>query len=79
MRNILSGNGLVYNPGERVLGTTTPLYAGLLSLAALPTGGAQAPFPSLALGINALADGLTCILLFRLGRRLGFGPLPLSA
>jgi hypothetical protein len=72
MRNILSGNGLVYNPGERVLGTTTPLYAGLLSLAALPTGGAQAPFPSLALGINALADGLTCILLFRLGRRLGF-------
>ncbi len=28
-QNILEGHGLVYNPGERVLGTTTPLYAGL--------------------------------------------------
>ena len=71
-RNILSGNGFVYNPGERVLGTTTPLYTGLLALAALPTGGAQAPFPVLAMSINALADGLTCLLLLRLGRRLGF-------
>jgi hypothetical protein len=25
-RNLISGLGLVYNPGERVLGTTTPLY-----------------------------------------------------
>jgi hypothetical protein len=71
-RNILSGNGFLYNPGERVLGTTTPLYAGLLALAALPAGSAQAPFPLLAMGINALADGLTCVLLFHLGRRLGF-------
>jgi len=71
-RNLLSGNGMVYNPGERVLGTTTPFYTGLLSLAALPAGGPQAPFPLLAMGINALADGLTCLLLFRLGRRLGF-------
>ncbi|MBN1902939.1 hypothetical protein JW926_16570 [Candidatus Sumerlaeota bacterium] len=26
-RNLISGMGLVYNPGEKVLGTTTPLYA----------------------------------------------------
>jgi hypothetical protein len=29
-RNIASGNGFSYNPGERVLGTTTPLYAVIL-------------------------------------------------
>ncbi len=78
-RNILSGNGFVYNPGEHVLGTTTPFYTGLLALAALPTGGAQAPFPALAIGINALADGLTCLLLFHLGKRLGFAWAGLGA
>jgi hypothetical protein len=31
--NLATGQGFVYNPGERVLGTTTPLYAGLLALA----------------------------------------------
>ena len=72
-RNLLSGEGFVYNPGERVLGTTTPLYTGLMALSALPTGGVNAPYPSLAWLINALADGLTCILLFTMGRRLGFG------
>ena len=25
-RNIASGQGFVFNPGERLLGTTTPLY-----------------------------------------------------
>ena len=25
-RNLLSGEGFVYNPGQRVMGTTTPLY-----------------------------------------------------
>jgi hypothetical protein len=55
------------------LGTTTPLYTGLLALAALPTGGTSAPYPSLAWLTNALADGLTCLLLFAIGRRLGYG------
>lgn len=31
--NLASGNGFVFNPGERVLGTTTPLFALLLALA----------------------------------------------
>ena len=65
------GEGFVYNPGERVLGTTTPLYTGLMALAALPTGGTSAPYPSLAWLINALADGLTCLLLVRNGSSSG--------
>src|SRR5712691_4850324 len=32
--NIAAGHGFVYNPGERVLGSTTPLYTLLLALAA---------------------------------------------
>ncbi len=35
-RNLVRGTGFVYNPGERVLGTTTPLYT--LVLAALAAG-----------------------------------------
>ncbi|MDD5468932.1 MAG: hypothetical protein PHS96_14105 [Anaerolineales bacterium] len=71
-RNIVAGNGFVYNPGEHVLGTTTPLYTLLLSLCSLPLGGEQAPFPEMAQVINALADGLTCLILLRLGMRLGY-------
>ena len=32
VENIASGKGFVYNQGERVLGTTTPLYTLLLAL-----------------------------------------------
>ncbi len=71
VRNILAGNGFVYNPGEPVLGTTTPLYTFLLTVLGLFSGGPQAPFPEIALVVNSLADGVTCILLFLLGRRLG--------
>ncbi|MBN1439657.1 MAG: hypothetical protein JW929_09630 [Anaerolineales bacterium] len=66
-RNLLEGEGPVFNPGQRVLGTTTPLYMGLLAAAAAPLGGAGAPFPEIALMINALADALTCLLLIRIG------------
>jgi len=69
-RNILAGNGFVYNPGERVLGTTTPLYTVLLVMLGFITGGTQAPFPLLSLLVNALCDALTCLLLLRLGRKL---------
>jgi hypothetical protein len=70
-QNLLQGQGLVFNPGERVLGTTTPAYAIVLAGAGLLAGGAQANFPLLSLLINALADGLTCWLLPRLGDKLG--------
>jgi len=69
-RNILAGNGFVYNPGEHVLGTTTPLYTILLVILGFFTGGTQAPFPLLSLIVNALFDALTCLLLLRLGREL---------
>jgi arabinofuranosyltransferase len=69
-RNLLAGEGPVFNPGERVLGTTTPLYMGVLAVFALPSGGAAAPFPEIALLINVLADALTCLLLIRIGSAL---------
>lgn len=69
-RNILAGKGFVYNPGEHVLGTTTPFYTLLLSMIAIPLGGADANFPQLSLVLNAAVDGLNCYLLFRLGEKL---------
>jgi hypothetical protein len=70
-RHILAGDGMVYNPGEPVLGTTTPLYAGVMAFLGLFTGGANAPFPIIAMGANAIFDALTCLLLLKLGERLG--------
>jgi hypothetical protein len=69
-RNLVEGNGPVFNPGQPVLGTTTPLYMGLLAAAALPFGGGDAPFPEIALAVNALADALACLLLIRIGSSL---------
>ena len=70
-RNLLAGQGFVYNPGEAVLGTTTPLYTLMMAGLGALSGGPQAPFPYLALGVNALADAATCLFLWSLGRRLG--------
>ena len=71
-RNILAGEGFVYNPGEQVLGTTTPLYTlTMVALGAL-SGGTQANFPVIALVFNALADALTALLLWKLGQNLGY-------
>ncbi len=69
-RNLLAGNGFVYNAGERVQGTTTPLYTLLIAGLGAGTGGTQAPFPELALAVNTLADAGTALLLYRLGKRL---------
>ena len=70
-RNLVSGNGFVFNPGEYVQGTTTPLYTLLMAGLALPLGGTAAPFPVIALVVNALADAATCLLLWQIGKRLG--------
>ena len=69
-RNILAGNGFVYNPGEAVLGTTTPLYTLLMVFLGFFTGGTHAPFPVLAWLVNSLADGFTAILLWQIGKKL---------
>lgn len=71
-QNLLQGEGLVYNPGEHVLGITTPTYALVLAAVALVSGGSRAEFPLLALLINAVLDGVTCWLLPKLGERLGY-------
>jgi hypothetical protein len=67
-RNILEGLGFVYNAGERVLGTTTPLYTLLMAALAGLTGWRE--FPWLALIVNALADSVTCLLLIRIGEKI---------
>jgi len=70
-RNLLAGEGFVYNPGARVMGTTTPLYTLLMAGLGAVAGGTRADFPGLALGVNALADAATALLLWRCGARLG--------
>lgn len=72
-RNLVHGAGLVYNAGERVLGTTTPVYA--LLMAALSLISRSENYPILALITNALADGASTYLLYHLGRRLSNSPL----
>ncbi|MCW3099703.1 MAG: hypothetical protein JWL77_5321 [Chthonomonadaceae bacterium] len=65
--NLAHGQGLVFNPGEHVLGTTTPLYT--LFLAAVSWLG----LPAALLGklVNILADAGLCLLIYRLLRGLG--------
>lgn len=67
-RNILAGDGFVYNPGEAVMGTTTPLYTLLMVALGTVSGGVHAPFAVLALSVNAAADALTVLLLWLIGR-----------
>ncbi|HVP29663.1 MAG TPA: hypothetical protein VMW35_10945 [Myxococcota bacterium] len=66
-RNLLNGSGLVYNPGQAVLGTSTPLYA---FAPAAVTWATQLDIPTASLWINALADGLVTYLLYRLARQM---------
>lgn len=67
-RNLLSGTGFVFNAGQHVLGTTTPLYTLLLTGLAGITRSQN--YPWLALLVNALADAATCWLLIALGEKL---------
>jgi hypothetical protein len=66
-RNLARGLGFVYNPGEAVLGTTTPLYT-LLMAAAYGLG--LHSLPAVAVVVNALADAATVALLYAMGLRL---------
>lgn len=68
-QNILAGEGFVYNPGEPIMGTTTPLYTFVMVVLGAVSGGTNAPFPEIAMLVNAIADGLTVALLFLLGKQ----------
>lgn len=65
--NVAGGHGFVYNPGERVLGTTTPLYTLYLALASWL--GANPIMAGKA--ANILADGVSTYLIASLLARLG--------
>src|ERR1700686_5368763 len=70
-RNLAEGLGLVYNPGEWVLGTTAPLWALLLA------GGYRLGFtdlPWLATLVSAVCDAATAMLLVTFGLRMGWRP-----
>ena len=71
-RNLADGLGLVYNPGEWVLGTTTPLWAVLLA-GFYRLGAVDLPWTAALL--SALFDAITAGLLVLAARRLGWSPL----
>jgi hypothetical protein len=60
--NLAAGHGFVYNTGERVLGTTTPLFTLLL----LPFALAGLPLQAVAYALALAADLLVCLFLYRL-------------
>src|SRR5439155_10089841 len=64
--HIAQGMGFIYNTGERILGTTTPLYT--LLLAGAKSAGADLINTSLA--INIAADVLTLVLVYQIGKYL---------
>jgi len=73
-RNLGEGHAFVFNPGERVLGTTAPLLA--LLLAPVPSDW----LPAAATVLGILAAGAVTALQFRLCRRLGVpDAVPLGA
>ncbi len=71
-RNLAQGLGLVYNPGEWVLGTTAPLWAVVLA------GGYTLGFtdlPWLATAVSAVCDAASVALLVRFALAMGLRPL----
>ena len=66
--NLAAGHGFVYNLGERVLGTTTPLHTVLLAALAL----VRVPAPVGSLLLSIAASGVTAAVAYRYAQRLGF-------
>ncbi|HTW90715.1 MAG TPA: hypothetical protein VMH22_03315 [bacterium] len=63
--NLAAGNGFVYNAGERVLGTTSPLWGLILT----PLAWAHVPLPVVVPILNALLDCVAALLILLHGRR----------
>lgn len=66
--NLLAGNGMVYNAGERVLSTTTPLYTLLLAL----LGWFYPDIPALGYWISVLSYGVAAYFLYLLASGIGW-------
>lgn len=74
-KNLLSGHGFVYNPGQRILSTTAPLYAILLA-------GLGLAWPNIAAVSNAVSASalvLSAGLLFRWSKTYSRGSAGLIA
>ncbi|MBI1280791.1 MAG: hypothetical protein GC179_21885 [Anaerolineaceae bacterium] len=67
-RNIVEGQGFVYNIGTPSLGTTTPLFTLLMAAISALTG--KQDFQWYAIIVSAIADAVTCVLLYLVTRRL---------
>ncbi|MEM8962325.1 MAG: hypothetical protein AAGD38_12655 [Acidobacteriota bacterium] len=72
-RNLVMGDGFVFNPGERVLGVTTPLYT-LISTVYVAVAGNAAPILQNLAGFAALT--VQALLIGRLASRLSDGKTP---
>ncbi len=66
--NIAAGLGYVYNEGQAVQGTTTPLFTLILALCSL----ARISLQSAALFVSILSSGLTGVVLLRFATSLRF-------
>jgi hypothetical protein len=73
--NIAAGFGFTYNPGERVLGTTTPLYCLWLALWKL----LGVPVSLAALLTGTLSVSFTALLIWRTGKTTAFSHSGLAA
>ncbi|HET7010666.1 MAG TPA: hypothetical protein VFI11_07825 [Anaerolineales bacterium] len=67
-RNLTSGLGFVYNEGEQVLGTSTPLY--VLTLALLSSVARQS-VPEVGVALGQVSLWTAGIVIYTLGRKLG--------
>jgi hypothetical protein len=67
--NLLNGQGLVYNPGQRVFGSSTPLYVAWL--AGMRSVARAAPTPDLAVRANFIFYALAIVGIFLLLTSLG--------
>lgn len=68
-RNLVAGNGLSYNPGELVTGSTSPLWTALLSLLFYLPGDLVVWTKLLGIALHVAAVDAA----WRLGRELGLG------
>lgn len=66
--NLIAGYGFVYNKGERVLGTTTPLFTLLLSIFTI----SGVKIQSASLLISLFASCATATLIYRIAQHLRF-------
>lgn len=69
--NIATGNGFVYNIGERVCGTTTPLFT--ILLAGFAVLGISVSYA--AISISIISAVITTFLLVRFAQECGAGPV----